>query len=62
MPDFSAYFRNDAAAASIYVPNLIAAAVILLVGLAIGWIASRIVTSGLTRAGFDALGARTGLD
>ncbi|MBD5655950.1 MAG: mechanosensitive ion channel family protein, partial [Candidatus Eremiobacteraeota bacterium] len=33
-----------------------------LVGLAIGWIASRIVTSGLTRAGFDALGARTGLD
>lgn len=44
-----------------YVPNLVAALAILLVGALIGWLAARFVSRALTRLGFDDLAARTGL-
>ncbi len=44
-----------------YVPNLIAAFVIVVLGAIFGWLAARFVAVLLTRLGFDELGHRTGL-
>ncbi len=61
MPDLAALLRHQADAASAFVPNLIEAAVILVLGVVVGLIGSRAVTVALTKAGFDQVGARTGL-
>ena len=45
-----------------YAPHVLIALAILVIGLAIGAIAARIVAVTLARAGFDRLGAQTGLD
>ncbi len=44
-----------------YLPNIIAALVILLLGAIIGWLVARFTATLLTRLGFDHLGERTGL-
>jgi len=44
-----------------YLPNIIAALVILLLGAFIGWLVARFIATLLTRLGFDHLGERTGL-
>lgn len=44
-----------------YLPNIIAALVILLLGAIIGWLVARFIATLLTRLGFDHLGERTGL-
>ena len=44
-----------------YVPNLIAALVILALGALIGWLGAWFVSRSLTGLGFDQLGERTGL-
>ena len=44
-----------------YIPHLIGALIILLIGGFIAWLVGRIVTLILARLGFDALGDRTGL-
>ncbi|MBD5632962.1 MAG: mechanosensitive ion channel [Candidatus Eremiobacteraeota bacterium] len=62
MGDLTGFLRTREAVASAFVPNLIVALFILVVGVVVGWIAARILTAVLTRAGFDRLGARTGLD
>lgn len=45
-----------------FVPHLVVAAVILVLGLVIGAIGARVSTSTLARAGFNRLGEQTGLD
>ncbi len=48
-------------AAGRYLPNVVAAVVILVIGAIIGWLVARFVATLLTRLGFDHLGERTGL-
>ncbi len=45
-----------------FVPHLVVAAVILVLGVAIGAVAARITAATLARAGFNRLGEQTGLD
>ncbi|MBC5801146.1 MAG: mechanosensitive ion channel [Candidatus Eremiobacteraeota bacterium] len=44
-----------------YLPNVLAALAILLLGAIIGWLVARFIATLLTRLGFDHLGERTGL-
>ena len=61
MDDARRAFNRDLHHLAQYVPNLIAALVILAIGAIVGWIAARFVAGALTRLGFDDLGERTGL-
>lgn len=62
MNEVDTYVRGHATAFARYAPSVVDALVIFVIGLVVGSIAARIVTSVLTRAGFDDLGRRTGLD
>ncbi|MDQ2908077.1 MAG: mechanosensitive ion channel [Candidatus Eremiobacteraeota bacterium] len=44
-----------------YLPNVLVALAILILGVIIGWVVARFVATLLTRLGFDHLGERTGL-
>ncbi len=48
-------------AAGRYLPNVLAALAILVLGAIIGWLVARFIATLLTRLGFDHLGQRTGL-
>ncbi|MBC5829525.1 MAG: mechanosensitive ion channel [Candidatus Eremiobacteraeota bacterium] len=61
MPEAQRVLTQDLYAVFAYVPHVIGAVLILLVGLLAAWIISRLVQAVLARLGFDHLGERTGL-
>lgn len=61
MPEGPAFWQRHGFAAA-YLPHALAALAILGIGTAVAWIAARITALTLARAGFDRLGAQTGLD
>jgi small-conductance mechanosensitive channel len=61
MNDVSGFWQRHGFG-SAYGPHIVIALIIFAIGTAIGWLAARFVAITLTRAGFDRLGAQTGLD
>lgn len=59
--DAQRVLRQDFDAVLAYVPHLIGAIMIVLIGLLAAWVISRIVQAVLARVGFNHLGERTGL-
>lgn len=61
MNDARRVLEQDVTATIAYLPHLVGAIILLLVGFAVAWLLGRLVRLLLARLGLDALGDRTGL-